>query len=218
MRNSRASAIVVAVLSGLLLTACATPAGTAGAGGADGAGGTADRLTLADITPGLPDGEVIAQGTVMDTGDAIELCLGALLESYPPQCSGIPLTGWDWTGIDGSEHEGDIQWGAYAVQGTYNGTSFTLTQPPIMLALYDPAMPDDPTTGEPGPADEATLSATQDDIHAQLGDAALASWPQDGRLWVQVVWDDGSLQDAADARYGDDVVLVQSALHLVTGA
>ena len=30
--------------------------------------------------------------------------------------------------------------------------------------------------------------------------------------------DDGSLQDAADARYGDDVVLVQSALHLVTGA
>lgn len=166
MRKSRASAIVVAVLSGLLLTACATPAGTAGAGGADGAGGTADRLTLADITPGLPDGEVIAQGTVMDTGDAIELCLGALLESYPPQCSGIPLTGWDWTGIDGSEHEGDIQWGAYAVQGTYNGTSFT----------------------------------------------------QDGRLWVQVVWDDGSLQDAADARYGDDVVLVQSALHLVTGA
>ncbi|MBN9214632.1 MAG: hypothetical protein ABS62_06680 [Microbacterium sp. SCN 70-200] len=207
MRNTRASAIAaVAALCGLLLTACATSA----------APGTAGAPALPDVVSGLPDGEVLAQGTVMDAGGELELCLGAIMESYPPQCHGIPLVGWSWGGVEGSEQEGDIRWGAYAVQGTYDGTSFTVTQPPIMLALFDPAMRDDPTGGVPGPADEATLTATQDDLNTQLGDRVLSSWPQDGRVWVQVVWDDGMLQDAADARYGDDVVLVQSALQLVS--
>ena len=31
-------------------------------------------------------------------------------------------------------------------------------------------------------------------------------------MWAQVIWDDGTLQDAADAEYGDGVVIVQSAL------
>ena len=53
----------------------------------------------------------------------------------------------------------------------------------------------------------------QEDVHERLGARALSSWPQDRRLWVQVVWDDGTLQDAADATWGDDVVVVQSALH-----
>lgn len=202
LRGAVALASVVLCIG--LLSACATPQPV-------GVGATSP-VPLGDVQPGLPAGTVIGQGTVIDTGDEAELCLGGVMESLPPQCTGIPLVGWEWTDIDGSEASGDTRWGAYAVEGTYDGATFTVTSPPISLALYDPAVPLDPTDGEPGPADEATLTSTQDDIHAQLGDAALASWPQNGRLWVQVVWDDGSLQDAADARYGDDVVVIQSSL------
>lgn len=209
MTFTRSVGVVGVVLCGaLLLAGCASDAGS-------GAGWPAAGPALDAALPGLPDGEVRGQGTVMDVGGTVELCLGAVAESYPPQCSGVPLEGWSWDGIEGAESSGDTTWGAYAVQGVYDGSSLTVTQPPIMLALYDPMMPDDPTNGEPGPADEATLQQVQDKIHEALGSAALASWPQDGRLWVQVVWDDGTMQDAADATYGDDVVLIRPALNEV---
>ncbi len=157
----------------------------------------------------------MGQGTVRDVGGHAELCLGPVMESAPPQCSGVPLRGWTWDGVDGATSVGDATWGSYAVQGTYDGVSLTVTQPPIMLALFDPKAPDDPTNGEPGPADDATLARVQEQVHAALGDQALSSAPREGRLWVQVVWDDGTLQDAADAAFGDDVVLIQSAFHEV---
>lgn len=151
----------------------------------------------------------------MDVDGEAELCLGALLESYPPQCSGVRLHGWSWDGVEGSETSGDATWGSYVVQGSYDGKRLTVTQPPILLALYDPRAPVDPTDGKPGPADDATLTTVQDEIHDALGDQALGSTPRDGRLWVDVVWDDGTLQDAADATFGDDVVLIQSAFREV---
>ena len=91
-----------------------------------------------------PAGEVLGVGTVMDTGKPTgpELCLGAIAESYPPQCSGVPLAGWDWATVGKTfESSGDTRWGGYAVQGTYDGTTLTLTQEPVSSALYDPAAP-----------------------------------------------------------------------------
>ncbi len=97
-----------------------------------------------------PDGEVVGVGTVMDLGqgDDPQLCLGAIAESYPPQCSGIPITNWDWAPVkDTSEASGTTRWGSYAVTGTYDGETFTVTQEPVSSALYDPAAPtDDPFT------------------------------------------------------------------------
>ena len=70
----------------------------------------------------------------------------------------------------------------------------------------------DPTNGEPGEGDEATLQDLQDDLPDRLGDQYLSSWIDNGYLWIDVVWDDGTLQDAADAEFGADVVVVRSAL------
>lgn len=153
----------------------------------------------------------------MDAAGSAELCLGPVAESYPPQCSGITLEGWTWDGVEGAESSGDVTWGAYAVHGTYDGETFTVTQPPIMLALYDPMVADDPTGGEPGSADEETLLAIQEELPAALGDAYLSSWPQDGRLWVDVIWDDGTWQQAADDDYGPGVVVIRSALRETAG-
>jgi hypothetical protein len=156
-------------------------------------------------------------GTVLDTGGDAELCLGPVAESYPPQCSGIPLEDWTWEGVDGAESSGDVTWGAYALQGTFDGESFTVTQPPVMLALYDPMAPEDPTGGEPGAGDEQTLARIQEELPDRLGSSYLSSYPQDARLWVDVVWDDGTWQDAADREFGEDVVLIRSALRVSGG-
>ena len=201
-------AVALLAASALLLAACATPSGSAPSGPPAG-----DRLGA--VAPSPPDGEVIGQGTVLDAGGDAELCMGAVAESYPPQCSGIPLENWSWDGVEGSEQSGDVRWGAYAVQGMYNGTSFQVTQPPILLALYDPMVPDDPYGGEPGNADEATLTGIQDDLPGRLRAAYLSSWPEDGRLRVQVIWDDGAWQRAADEEFGEGVVVVESALRPV---
>jgi hypothetical protein len=162
--------------------------------------------------PGLPEGRVIATGTVLDVAGDVQLCLGAVAESYPPQCSGLPLDDWTWDGVDGSETSGDVTWGTYAVYGTYDGDRYTNTDPPIMLALYDPIAPADPTDGVDGTTAEAELVGVQDDVTSRLGADALTVWTDRGYVWLQVVWDDGTMQDAADAQYGDDVVVVTSAL------
>lgn len=191
------SASVVAAASVLLLVGCAT----ASPGG-----------SVVWGTPPPPSKDVLAQGTVLDIGGDVELCLGPIAESYPPQCSGIPVEGWSWDGIEGWERSGDVTWGAYAVRGAYDGSSFAVTAEPVMLALYDPIAPVDPTGGVRGEASEDELAEIQDELSGVLGDNLLSSYPENGWLWIDVVWDDGTLQDAADETYGDGVVVVRSAL------
>ncbi|QLD10479.1 hypothetical protein [Microbacterium oleivorans] len=167
------------------------------------------------LSPAPPEGEVVAQGTVLDDGTGTRLCLGGVAESAPPQCSGIPLAGWDWDGTTDETEMSGVTWGAYAVQGTFDGETMTSTRPPVSLALYDPLPVADPTDGTPGTADEATLRDVEQRVRDTLGDTVLVTGAYDGRLWVTVVWDDGTLQAAADDEFGADVVVVQSAIREV---
>jgi len=140
------AAMVTAVLGLALLSACSgdgdgdTVSDPAGSGGGAGSGATAGEMPTT-VPP--PEGEVVGVGTVMDTGQGDpQLCLGAIAESYPPQCSGIPITNWDWAPVkDTSESSDATRWGSYAVTGTYDGETFTVTQKPVTSALYDPAAP-----------------------------------------------------------------------------
>jgi hypothetical protein len=117
--------------------------------------------------------------------------------------------------VEGWESSGSATWGAYAVQGGFDGKTFTVTEPPVMLALYDPMPLSDPTGGRPGAAEEAELLEIQQTLPELLGASYLSSYPDDGRLRVDVVWDDGTWQNAADHDYGVDVVLFVSAIRLV---
>lgn len=199
-----------------LLAGCATP-GIGGAAG-DPPGEAPDGQRLGSLMPGVPERDVIGQGTVLDDGSGVQLCL-VVMESYPPQCHGIPLEGWDWGGLTGSETASGVTWGAYAVQGTYDGRALTVTQPPILLALYDPmASPmasDDPAGGGPGAADDSTLAEVQEQLRERLGEDLLGSYPSEGRVWAQVVWDDGTWQEAADADFGAGVVVIEPWLREV---
>lgn len=207
--SQRRLALAAASALGLLfLSACTGP----GSSAAPTSTTVPSDQRLEDAHPSLPEGRVIGVGTVLDVAGDVQLCMGAIMESYPPQCSGVPLEAWTWDGVDGSENSGETTWGAYAVYATYDGERLTNTDPPIMLALYDPIAPEDPTDGVDGKTADAELTRVQDDISARLGREALTVTSDRGYVWLNVVWDDGTIQDAVDAEYGDDVVVVTSGL------
>ncbi|MGO4785240.1 hypothetical protein [Cryobacterium sp. W22_MBD10_FK3] len=170
-------------------------------------------------------GEVLAQATVLQKdGEQPQLCLGGVAESYPPQCGGPPILGWDWATVDQSETASGVTWGSYAITGTWDAAAFTVTQPPVPLSLYDPLAQVDPRLDEatPGPSEESTLLRLQDELHAaeyspttfsDWSEAPILSdWTQNGYLWVSVIYDDGSIQRFFDQQWGEGVIIVQSAL------
>lgn len=88
------------------------------------------------------EGEVRTDGvvTVIDAGSP-QLCLGAVAMSLPPQCQGLSLLGWKWADHPGYDERAGVRWGSYAVTGTWDGTSFTVTSA-IPLDSYDPETPE----------------------------------------------------------------------------
>ncbi|MHA7191522.1 hypothetical protein ACX80N_14665 [Arthrobacter sp. MDT2-16] len=200
-------------LAAILLAACASPGGP-GSGTASGtAHGPIDPAGTS--APGAPpaDGEVIAEGTVLQIDDGLpQLCLGGVMESYPPQCSGPPIMNWDWDLAGGSETASGVTWGAYAVTGTWDGTTFTRTGVPISLALYDRAPITDPMAGRQGTTGQAELDRILQDIYFRHAGYTVTAGIERGFVVVTVIHDDGSFQERMDAEYGQDVVVVLSAL------
>lgn len=201
MRSLRTtvSSALPAVLAIVLLAGCSST--TPGS----------DGVPLPDPHPAA-DRLVLGQGTVIQAGDDDpQLCLGPVAESYPPQCSGPVIDGWDWDAVELKETSGDTTWGAYAVIGLWNGERFSLEEPPIPLALYDPLPVDPDPRRDPANAGD-TSEADLESIHAQLLESKafdqLASWSENGYLWVEVVYDDGSLQQYVDERFGPDRVII----------
>ena len=188
----------------ILLAGCATTT----APGSDGPGSSVDL----DAIPA--PGEVIGQGTVLQKdGEGDQLCLGAVAESYPPQCTGETLAGWDWDAVDGEESASGVTWGAYAVTGTWDGSVFT-TNSAVMLALYDPMPVVDPLTdpANAGDTTEGELLELQRQITDDAPFDTLTSWTENGYLFVSVIYDDGTVQNWVDAAYGVERVAVRGAL------
>lgn len=208
--------IVVAIAASLALAACSATATGAGSDAPQPPATADPAADLGTLPEAIPLGEVLGQSMVRDDGTGPQLCLGIVAESYPPQCGGPAIDGWDWSTTEGWEEASGVRWGSYAVQGSFDGDRFTITGTPIMLALYDP-MPVSEEPLEPGTTDEAVLVDIQQVLLDALGDRGLTSTPIDGRLELLVIYDDGSLQTHLDDVYGTDVVHVRSALVDVAG-
>ena len=177
-----AAAAVLTVLG--VATACSTEAEMK-AVDPSGSGGSAAAAPSDGAPTPLPDGEVRTQGLVMvlDDGDGPEMCLGAVAESYPPQCGGPGLEDFDFGDV-GAEQAAGVTWGQYALTGTFDGTTFTVTDA-IPAALYDvmaepeqdplEAACDDATTTD-------TTKATPADMDATL--AAASALPTYATAWL----------------------------------
>lgn len=69
-------------------------------------------------------------GTVLQAkgDDVAGLCLGVVLTSFPPQCGGIPLIGWNWGAVEGEGRASGTIWGSFHVIGTYDEKTFTVEE------------------------------------------------------------------------------------------
>jgi hypothetical protein len=134
----------------LLVSACGSETGDPAAGPSVGA---------TPATPATPAGAVFTRATVLESGDqGPQLCLGGVMESYPPQCGGPRLKGWDWAELGGFERASGTTWGDYVVIGTYDPSEDTVTldRPAVPAAEYDgptPMIEEDEPRGTP--CDEA---------------------------------------------------------------
>jgi hypothetical protein len=156
--------------------------------------GEADPPAAGDETPAVtaptidPAQVLEGNGTVLDDGGGPELCLGGVADSYPPQCGGIPLAGWDWAAVEGEESAAGTTWGDFRVVGTYDGETFTVTD-------AGPFVPGDDTGGRdfttPCPEPEggwvAVDPARATDEAFGAGAETAAALPGYVALWVDYV-------------------------------
>jgi len=113
--------------------------------------------------------------TVLDDGDGPELCLGGVADSLPPQCGGPKITGWDWAVHEMHEDQAGVKWGDFHVTGTFDGTSFAVSEA-IPAALYDAlAVPDEEPLGTPCAEPEGGWVVDQALTSSEAMDATLTA-------------------------------------------
>lgn len=151
---------------------------------------------------------LMAIGLVLDDGEPI-LCLGPVMESAPPQCSGPALAGFDWAQLEHVEMEG-VRWAQVAMPVTYDAEAQTVAQAGELLDLAAITMP--AIEYPAGELDEATIAAVQADLETLERPDVWGSVGMDGLVVLSVTYDDGSMQAALDEIYGPGVVFVESAL------
>ena len=91
--------------------------------------GDPDAVTQPDEPDEPPsETEYEATLTVLESPEHGPQLCGAVAESYPPQCGGPEVVGWDWAAVEHESANG-TRWGDYHVVGTWADGTFTLTRP-----------------------------------------------------------------------------------------
>lgn len=89
-----------------------------------------------NAVPAGYDGDFRFAGAVLESPDhGPQLCI-AVQQSYPPQCGGPDVVGWNWDDID-ADSAGGTTWGEYVLVGRWDGSRFTLTQRPRVARAND---------------------------------------------------------------------------------
>lgn len=124
----RAGGAIVALLTGAALTACATPQTPQAASPAQPIPTTRSE-GVSNLTPHGYEGRFAGFFTVLESpGHGPQLC-SVVATSYPPQCGGPDIAGWDWSTVESESFNGTT-WGDYFVVGTWDEAArvFTLTE------------------------------------------------------------------------------------------
>jgi hypothetical protein len=99
-----------------------------------------------------------------------QLCLGAVNQSYPPQCGGPDIEGWDWDAVADKESALGTTWAEVTVVGTFDGATFTLTEPPKPASKRQPGERSDfsPVCSDPEGDRTADRSEFREPEHPDL--------------------------------------------------
>jgi hypothetical protein len=171
--------IVAVLLAGAVLVA-------ARAGGND--RGARVPLEERPVTPATTfSGVYEVDNTVQQNGTHPPvLCLGPQLASGGSICGGIPIAGWDWATVTGWLKANGITQGDYHLVGTFDGTTFTPTEPPT--AAHAPAPQKRRSYEPPCPTPNGGWVAVDSSLLAQ-GDfdafmTAAQEQPDSAGLWL----------------------------------
>ncbi|WP_162605740.1 hypothetical protein [Jiangella aurantiaca] len=174
--------------------------------------------------------------TVLESAEHGPQLCSVVMESYPPQCGGPDVLGWNWDETPDAETVDGVTWGFYSVTGTWDGTALTLTEAPLPGAATSPMVPDDalpdftspcePPAGGWAVVDPAT--ATQAALDAAT--ALAASEPDFAGVWVdqsinpastEPTPDEGAMNDPTklvlNARFTGDLERHEADLRAVWG-
>ncbi|WP_306231258.1 hypothetical protein [Agrococcus beijingensis] len=218
MRRLLRTALLAVAASALVACAQTAPgspvspgsSGSPAAPAAPIATGPEAQAALAELPAPSGVEPVLAIATVLETPEGAILCLGAVAESAPPQCGGPLLVGWDWAPFEHQE-TGGVRWvQGVAVEGTYDAEAQTFTQTGAPMSAAAITMPAIEVPA--GSLDDATIEAVLADLATLQRADVLGSWSEQGTVVLNVIADDGSVQDAVDAIYGEGVVFVIPAL------
>lgn len=181
-----------------------------------------ERVATGGTTTSVADADqrYEVEATVLESqSHGPQLCLGGVAESYPPQCGGPDIVGWDWAAVDGEESASGTTWGVFHVVGTYVDDVFTLTEP---------ARAPTPTAGVPSEGHDLPSPCAEPDGGWRVLDRATATdaaqqaaaehaTAQDdfAGLWVDQsinpVFDDG-LQPGEEVQANDPTKLVLNVM------
>jgi hypothetical protein len=122
------------VVCALVVAGCGDDDGTTatGADGSEGPGGGADVVYEADTA-------------VLESPEHGPQMCTTMQESYPPQCGGPDVIGWDWAAVEGEESAIGTTWGSFHVTGTWDpeAKALTLTEPATAPTDVPGSAPDD---------------------------------------------------------------------------
>ena len=116
---------------------------------------------------------LMGSGLVIDNGKGPKLCLGGVMESYPPQCDGVDLVGWRWPST-GTEQASETTWAETVVVGTWDGARFTVVKTLDTSEVEQSESPDrdlrspcpPPAGGWQAPDPDRTTAANQTRVFA----------------------------------------------------
>jgi hypothetical protein len=124
--------------------------------------------------------------TVLESPDHGPQLCQAVAESYPPQCGGSDVVGWDWADVEGEETAGGTIWGTYQVTGTWDGSRLTLTERPAPPQAQELNGGVDLSTPCPEPAGgwQVADEATTTDEALGMAQERANSLPGFAGLWI----------------------------------
>lgn len=186
----------LAALGAVLLAGCAQPGSVAGA--------PEQPAVNEHLVPNSYDGRFQTVGTVLESPEHGPQFCYYVAESYPPQCGGPDIVGWDWAAVEAESANG-TRWGSYEVTGSWDGTTFTLTEPVTAttgssypIRAYDFSAPcPEPAGGWPAVPPELA----DDPAAWEAGHAALHALPELSALWIDQGYTGHAEPDARTSRY-----------------
>jgi hypothetical protein len=142
-------------------------------------------------TVGARERRYQATATVLQSRDhGPELCLGAVLTSFPPQCGGLPIPNWRWDQVEGEQTASGTIWGSYQLVGTYDGASFTVIRadlaPPASRPSAEERFKDEPRPACPEPEGgwELPDPARRSERYLERVDRVARAAPDFAGLWI----------------------------------